>query len=189
VPHGESGTVIGVRTFSRDDGDELSPGVNELVRVYVPRSGRSPTVTSSPAGTAQGRDLQDPARRGHAFLEDGTPVDIVLNPLGVPSRMNIGQVLEMHLAGSPPRLEGRGRRRAVEGHAQEIGSDWADPNTPTATPVFDGAKEEEIVGLMESTIPNRDGNRMVTAPARRCCSTAVRVSLTRHRSRSATCTS
>ena len=98
VPHGETGTVIGVRTFSREDGDELSPGVNELVRVYV----------------AQKRKIQDgdklAGRHGNKgviskilpvedmpFLEDGTPVDIVLNPLGVPSRMNIGQVLETHL--------------------------------------------------------------------------------------------
>ncbi len=98
VPHGETGTVIGVRTFSREDGDELPPGVNELVRVYV----------------AQKRKIQDgdklAGRHGNKgviskilpiedmpFLEDGTPVDIVLNPLGVPSRMNIGQVLETHL--------------------------------------------------------------------------------------------
>ena len=98
MPHGETGTVIGVRTFSREDGDELPPGVNELVRVYV----------------AQKRKIQDgdklAGRHGNKgviskilpvedmpFLEDGTPVDIVLNPLGVPSRMNIGQVLETHL--------------------------------------------------------------------------------------------
>ncbi len=98
VPHGESGKVIGVRVFSREDGDELPPGVNELVRVYV----------------AQKRKIQDgdklAGRHGNKgviskilpqedmpFLEDGTPVDIVLNPLGVPGRMNIGQVLETHL--------------------------------------------------------------------------------------------
>src|SRR5689334_5557415 len=98
VPHGETGTVIGVRTFSREDGDELSPGVNELVRVYM----------------AQKRKIQDgdklAGRHGNKgviskilppedmpFLEDGTPVDIVLNPLGVPGRMNVGQVLETHL--------------------------------------------------------------------------------------------
>ena len=98
VPHGEAGKVIGVRVFSREDGDELPPGVNELVRVYV----------------AQKRKIQDgdklAGRHGNKgviskilppedmpFLEDGTPVDIVLNPLGVPSRMNVGQVLETHL--------------------------------------------------------------------------------------------
>src|SRR5207237_6808607 len=98
VPHGEAGKVIGVRVFSREDGDELAPGVNELVRVYI----------------AQKRKIQDgdklAGRHGNKgviakilppedmpFLEDGTPVDIVLNPLGVPSRMNIGQVLETHL--------------------------------------------------------------------------------------------
>ena len=116
VPHGETGTVIGVRTFSREDGDELPPGVNELVRVYV----------------AQKRKIQDgdklAGRHGNKgviskilpvedmpFLEDGTPVDIVLNPLGVPSRMNIGQVLETHLGlGRQDRLEGRRRRRRLE---------------------------------------------------------------------------
>ena len=98
VPHGESGTVIGVRVFDRESDDELSPGVNQLVRVYV----------------AQKRKIQDgdklAGRHGNKgviskilpvedmpFLEDGTPVDIVLNPLGVPSRMNVGQVLETHL--------------------------------------------------------------------------------------------
>src|SRR6202034_4342613 len=98
VPHGEAGKVIGVRVFSREDGDELAPGVNELVRVYI----------------AQKRKIQDgdklAGRHGNKgviakilppedmpFLSDGTPVDVVLNPLGVPSRMNVGQVLETHL--------------------------------------------------------------------------------------------
>jgi DNA-directed RNA polymerase subunit beta len=102
VPHGESGTVIGVRVFDRDEADELPPGVNQLVRVYV----------------AQKRKISDgdklAGRHGNKgviakilpiedmpFLADGTPVDIVLNPLGVPGRMNIGQVLETHLGGSP----------------------------------------------------------------------------------------
>ena len=98
VPHGEAGKVIGVRVFSREDGDELAAGVNELVRVYI----------------AQKRKISDgdklAGRHGNKgviakilppedmpFLPDGTPVDIVLNPLGVPSRMNVGQVLETHL--------------------------------------------------------------------------------------------
>ena len=162
VPHGESGTVIGVRTFSREDGDELPPGVNELVRVYV----------------AQKRKIQDgdklAGRHGNKgviskilpeedmpFLEDGTPVDIVLNPLGVPGRMNIGQVLETHLGWV-----------AKTGWKVEGTPDWAsrlprgtaragEPGTRTATPVFDGAREEEIVGLLGSTLPNRDGARLV----------------------------
>jgi DNA-directed RNA polymerase subunit beta len=94
------------------------------------------------------------------FLEDGTPVDIVLNPLGVPGRMNVGQVLETHLGWV-----------AKQGWQVEGTPDWAknlpesarsaEPGTRTATPVFDGAKEDEIVGLLGSTIPNRDGDRMV----------------------------
>ncbi|GGU30695.1 DNA-directed RNA polymerase subunit beta [Lentzea flava] len=161
VPHGEYGKVIGIRVFSREDDDELPPGVNELVRVYV----------------AQKRKIQDgdklAGRHGNKgvigkilpvedmpFLEDGTPVDIILNTHGVPRRMNIGQVLETHLGWI-----------AKQGWSINGDPDWAknlpeelydvEPNTRTATPVFDGAKEEEITGLLGSTIPNRDGVRMV----------------------------
>jgi DNA-directed RNA polymerase subunit beta len=165
VPHGETGTVIGVRTFSREDGDELSPGVNELVRVYV----------------AQKRKIQDgdklAGRHGNKgviskilpvedmpFLEDGTPVDIVLNPLGVPSRMNIGQVLETHLgwvAKTGWKIDGDEHewQRALK--AINAGESEADTNV--ATPVFDGAKEEEIAGLLSSTLPNRDGKQLIGA--------------------------
>lgn len=162
VPHGESGKVIGVSVFSRDEGAELSPGVNELVRVYV----------------AQKRKIQDgdklAGRHGNKgviskilpaedmpFLEDGTPVDIVLNPLGVPGRMNLGQVLETHLGW----IASQGWK--VDGdepwmkELKRIGAHEAEPNVNTATPVFDGAREEEITGLLASTIPNRDGDRMV----------------------------
>ena len=150
VPHGETGTVIGVRTFSREDGDELPPGVNELVRVYV----------------AQKRKIQDgdklAGRHGNKgviskilpvedmpFLEDGTPVDIVLNPLGVPSRMNIGQVLETHLgwvAKTGWKVEGDDAdwKKAL----RSIDADESEPDTNVATPVFDGATEEEITGLL-----------------------------------------
>ncbi|HEY3502549.1 MAG TPA: DNA-directed RNA polymerase subunit beta [Actinocatenispora sp.] len=163
VPHGESGTVIGVRTFSREDGDELSPGVNELVRVYV----------------AQKRKIQDgdklAGRHGNKgviskilpledmpFLEDGTPVDIVLNPLGVPSRMNIGQVLETHLGW----LAKNGWKLEVDDTAWKqslasIGADSSEPDTNLATPVFDGAHEEEIAGMLEASLPNRDGTQLV----------------------------
>jgi DNA-directed RNA polymerase subunit beta len=161
VPHGESGKVIGVRVFSREDGDELPPGVNELVRVYV----------------AQKRKIQDgdklAGRHGNKgviskilpaedmpFLEDGTPVDIVLNPLGVPGRMNIGQVLETHLgwvARSGWEIDGE------PGWADRLpeSAHLGEPGTRTATPVFDGAREEEIVGLLGATRPNRDGARQV----------------------------
>ncbi len=163
VPHGESGTVIGVRTFSRDDGDELSPGVNELVRVYV----------------AQKRKIQDgdklAGRHGNKgviskilppedmpFLEDGTPVDIVLNPLGVPSRMNVGQVLETHLgwlAKNGWKLDGEDT--AWKKSLKSIGADSSVPDTNLATPVFDGAHEEEIAGMLDASLPNRDGTQLV----------------------------
>jgi DNA-directed RNA polymerase subunit beta len=163
VPHGESGTVIGVRTFARDDGDELSPGVNELVRVFV----------------AQKRKIQDgdklAGRHGNKgviakimpvedmpFLADGTPVDIVLNPLGVPGRMNIGQVLETHLgwiAKSGWRIAGDDEdwKKALKA----VGAAEAAPGTNVATPVFDGVQEHEISGLLASTLPNRDGQQLV----------------------------
>ncbi|MEW2381150.1 DNA-directed RNA polymerase subunit beta [Micromonospora sp. NPDC047707] len=163
VPHGETGTVIGVRTFSREDGDELPPGVNELVRVYV----------------AQKRKIQDgdklAGRHGNKgviskilpvedmpFLEDGTPVDIVLNPLGVPSRMNIGQVLETHLgwvAKTGWKVDGEDAEWKRQ--LQAIGADESEPDTNVATPVFDGAREEEISGLLASTLPNRDGKQLI----------------------------
>nr|WP_257955888.1 hypothetical protein [Nocardioides sp. B-3] len=98
VPHGESGTVIGVRVFNREEGDELPPGVNELVRVYVAQK-RKISVGDKLAGRhgnkgviAKILPIED-----MPFMEDGTPVDVVLNPLGVPRRMNIGQILELHL--------------------------------------------------------------------------------------------
>ncbi|MGN9776231.1 DNA-directed RNA polymerase subunit beta [Micromonospora sp. H33] len=163
VPHGETGTVIGVRTFSREDGDELPPGVNELVRVYV----------------AQKRKIQDgdklAGRHGNKgviskilpvedmpFLEDGTPVDIVLNPLGVPSRMNIGQVLETHLGWvAKTGWKVDGEDADWKRQLQAIGADESEPDTNVATPVFDGAREEEISGLLSSTLPNRDGKQLI----------------------------
>ena len=95
------------------------------------------------------------------FLEDGTPVDIVLNPLGVPGRMNIGQVLESHLgwvAKTGWQVEGDEEWKE---RLRSAGIASAEPGTPVATPVFDGAKEEEITGLLGSTLPNRDGVQRV----------------------------
>jgi DNA-directed RNA polymerase subunit beta len=163
VPHGESGKVIGVRVFTREDGDELPPGVNELVRVYVAAK-RKITDGDKLAGRhgnkgviAKILPIED-----MPFLEDGTAVDIVLNPLGVPGRMNVGQVLETHLgwvAKSGWKVSGDSAdwKKRLKG----ISADGAEPGTPVATPVFDGAREEEITGLLASTLPNRDGNRMV----------------------------
>jgi DNA-directed RNA polymerase subunit beta len=163
VPHGESGKVIGVRVFSRDEGDELPPGVNELVRVYVAQK-RKITDGDKLAGRHGNKGVISKVLpvEDMPFLEDGTPVDIVLNPLGVPGRMNVGQVLETHLGW----VASRGWK--VEGDDADwkkalkaIGADEAPPWTKAATPVFDGAREDDVTGLIEHTLPNRDGQRMV----------------------------
>src|SRR5699024_6383252 len=98
VPHGETGRVIGVRTFSREDGDEMPPGVNEIVRVYIAQK-RKISDGDKLAGRHGNKGViaKILPMEDMPFLPDGTPVDIVLNPLGVPSRMNIGQILETHL--------------------------------------------------------------------------------------------
>ncbi|MBB0243779.1 DNA-directed RNA polymerase subunit beta [Streptomyces alkaliphilus] len=163
VPHGESGTVIGVRVFDREEGDELPPGVNQLVRVYVAKK-RKITDGDKLAGRHGNKGVISKILpvEDMPFLEDGTPVDVILNPLGVPSRMNPGQVLEIHLGW----LASQGWK--VEGDTEEwkrrlaaIGADDVAPRTNVATPVFDGAREDELVGLFESALPNRDGDRMV----------------------------
>jgi DNA-directed RNA polymerase subunit beta len=132
VPHGESGKVIGVKVFSRENGDELSPGVNELVRVNVAER-RKIREGDKLAGRHGNKGVISKVLpiEDMPFMEDGTPVDMVLNPLGVPSRMNIGQVLETHL-----------------GWAAYEGID-ADGITFVATPVFDGATEKEIVASLK----------------------------------------
>jgi DNA-directed RNA polymerase subunit beta len=161
VPHGESGKIIGVRVFTREDGDELPPGVNQLVRVYVAQK-RKITEGDKLAGRHGNKGVISKILpvEDMPFLEDGTPVDIVLNPLGVPGRMNIGQVLETHLGWV-----------AKTGWEVEGKPDWAKllpepahkgaPGTNVATPVFDGAREEEITGLLESTLKTRDGDRLI----------------------------
>ena len=167
VPHGESGTVIGVRVFDREDGDELPPGVNQLVRVYVAQK-RKISVGDKLAGRhgnkgviAKILPIED-----MPFMEDGTPVDVVLNPLGVPRRMNIGQILELHLGwlakqGWDLDLHDSKGSAAWKDSLIKIHADKAAPGTKVATPVFDGAKEDEITGLLGATLPNRDGVRMI----------------------------
>ena len=161
VPHGESGVVIETKVFDRDEGDELPPGVNRLVRVYVAHK-RKITEGDKLAGRHGNKGVIAKILpvEDMPFLEDGTPVDIVLNPLGVPGRMNVGQILETHLGW----VASRGWN--VEGDPEwarnlpaEVLS--APPGTNVATPVFDGARESEITGLLESTIPTRDGDRLV----------------------------
>ncbi len=165
VPHGESGKVIGIRVFSREDDDELPAGVNELVRVYV----------------AQKRKISDgdklAGRHGNKgvigkilpiedmpFLPDGTPVDIILNTHGVPRRMNIGQILETHLgwvakAGWNVQVAGGEIPEWAGNLPEDLLS--APSDSIVSTPVFDGAREEELQGLLSSTLPNRDGEVMV----------------------------
>ena len=161
VPHGETGTVIGVKVFDKDDGDELPPGVNQLVRVYVANK-RKITDGDKLAGRHGNKGVISKILpvEDMPFLEDGTPVDVVLNPLGVPGRMNIGQVLELHLGWA-----------ASRGWEVPDGAEWAarmgadarvaPAGTRVASPVFDGAREEEIFGLLENTLPTRDGQRLV----------------------------
>ena len=163
VPHGESGKVIGVRVFRREDGDELPPGVNELVRVYVAQK-RKITDGDKLAGRHGNKGVIAKILpvEDMPFLEDGTPVDIILNPLGVPGRMNLGQVLETHLGWAAKQgwdisgVEEEWAKRLREKGMEKVG-----PDTKVATPVFDGAREEEIVGLLQHTLPNRDGQRLV----------------------------
>jgi DNA-directed RNA polymerase subunit beta len=161
VPHGESGVIIGVRVFDKDEGDELSAGVNKLVRVYVAQK-RKITEGDKLAGRHGNKGVISKILpvEDMPFLEDGTPVDIVLNPLGVPSRMNIGQILEMHLgwvAKTGWKVEGNPAWAAAMPAEIKAGS----AGSNVATPVFDGAREEEIVGLLESTLPTRDGIHLV----------------------------
>jgi DNA-directed RNA polymerase subunit beta len=163
VPHGEEGKVIGVRVFTREDGDELPPGVNELVRVYVAQK-RKITDGDKLAGRHGNKGVIAKILpvEDMPFLEDGTPVDIVLNPLGVPGRMNVGQVLETHLGWvAKTGWQVEGDDAEWKDRLRSVSADGAPAGTHVATPVFDGAKEEEITGLLGSTLPNRDGQRMV----------------------------
>ena len=163
VPHGESGTVIDIKVFDREHDDEMGPGVNQIVRVYIAQK-RKITEGDKLAGRHGNKGVIAkilPAE-DMPFLEDGTPVDIVLNPLGVPGRMNLGQVLEFHLGWL-----------AKSGWDIEGSPKWAEnipdnmrkvpPNTKLATPVFDGARESEITGLMTASLPSSNGERLIGA--------------------------
>ncbi len=163
VPHGESGTVIAVRVFDREAGDELPPGVNQLVRVYVAQK-RKISEGDKLAGRHGNKGVISKILpiEDMPFLEDGTPVDIVLNPLGVPSRMNVGQVLEMHLGWIAH--SGWDITECDEPWARrlkELGLGQVAPDVRVATPVFDGANEAEIGGLLQYGLPQRDGLRLV----------------------------
>src|SRR5690606_16607908 len=150
VPHGEQGKVIDVKMFNRDDGDELPPGVNQLVRVYVAQK-RKISVGDKLAGRHGNKGVISKILpvEDMPYLADGTPVDIILNPLGVPSRMNVGQVLEAHLGycarwgWSDPKSGNRIGAEPVRGTERKT-RPTTDPSTFIATPVFDGAQWGEV---------------------------------------------
>ena len=123
VPHGAGGIVLDVKVFNREDGDELPPGVNQLVRAYIVQK-RKISVGDKMAGRHGNKGVISRIlpEADMPFLPDGTPIDVMLNPLGVPSRMNIGQVLEMHLVWQLKKL-----------------------GIHMASPVFDGANEEDVL--------------------------------------------
>ena len=192
VPHGESGKVIGVRVFTREDGDELPPGVNELVRVYVAAEAEDHRRRQAgrPA-RQQGRHRQDPAGRGHAVPRGRHPGRHRAQPArrAGPDERRPG-------AGDPPRLGrqdrlgGRRRRRGLEEAAARDRRGEAAAGHPRRHAGVRRRREEEITGLLGSTLPNRDGERHGRRrAARRGCSTAAPASRSRTRSRSATSTS
>lgn len=135
VPHGEGGIVVDVKVFTRENGDELAPGINQLVRVYIAQK-RKISVGDKMAGRHGNKGViaRILPEEDMPFLPDGTPVEIVLNPLGVPSRMNIGQVLETHLGWA----------------AKTLG-------LKVASPVFDGARENEIIEFLRKANLPEDG--------------------------------
>jgi len=177
VPHGENGKVIDVKVFNRDDGDELPPGVNQLVRVYVAQK-RKISVGDKLAGRHGNKGVISKILpiEDMPYLADGTPVDIILNPLGVPSRMNVGQVLEAHLGycarwgwtdPNDGKVVGQAPLRGTESKTRPTTT----PSTFIATPVFDGAHWDEnteagkhptIQQILDNLNPESiDGNRLI----------------------------
>ena len=161
VPHGEEGTIIAVKEFNADNDDELGSGVNQRVVVYIAQK-RKITAGDKLAGRHGNKGVISKILpvEDMPFLADGTPVDIILNPLGIPGRMNFGQVLETHLgwvAKQGWQIDGSPKwANSIPEEARK-----ASPGTKVATPVFDGALESEIEGLLNSTIPTRDGDRLI----------------------------
>jgi len=155
VPHGERGKVIDVQILKRDDGADLPPGVNQKVRVYVAIQ-RKIQVGDKLSGRHGNKGVISKilSVEDMPYMEDGTPLDIMLSPLGVPSRMNLGQILETHLGWAADQgwNEYKGQTKASNG---------AKPGTLISTPVFDGADEDEIHEILRNVNPNRDGDLMV----------------------------
>jgi len=158
VPHGEVGKAIAVKEFRREEGFDLPPGMNELVRVYVAKM-RKISAGDKLAGRHGNKGVISRIlpEEDMPFLADGTPVDIILSPLGVPSRMNLGQILETHLGWAA--AQGWDAFSTMDSPA----SGGADPWQTVASPVFDGAHEDEILTLLKNAKPNRDGDRLVDA--------------------------
>jgi DNA-directed RNA polymerase subunit beta len=161
VPHGESGKIIGVRVFDRENDDDLPAGVNQLVRVYVAQK-RKIKEGDKLAGRHGNKGVIGKILpvEDMPFLADGTPVDVVLNPLGVPGRMNIGQVLETHLgwvahAGWDVPADDPAAPSFVQAPLSAAGP------TNVATPVFDGAREDVLEALLHNTRPTEDGLQLV----------------------------
>ena len=139
VPHGEAGTIVDVKIFTRDNSDELGPGVNQIIRCYIATK-RKISVGDKMAGRHGNKGVISRVlpEEDMPFMPDGTPIDILLNPLGVPSRMNLGQVLEVHLGGA----------------AKALG--WH-----VSTPVFDGATEKDVRELLAQAGMNEDGKTVL----------------------------
>lgn len=139
VPHGEQGTIVDVKIFTRDNSDELGPGVNQIIRCYIATK-RKISVGDKMAGRHGNKGVISRVlpEEDMPFMPDGTPIDILLNPLGVPSRMNLGQVLEVHLGGA----------------AKALG--WK-----IATPVFDGATEKDVKELLAQAGMSQDGKTIL----------------------------
>ncbi len=172
VPHGEAGKIVDVKVFSRENGDELPPGVNHLVRCYIAQK-RKISVGDKMAGRHGNKGVVSRIMREEdmPFLPDGTPVQIVLNPLGVPSRMNIGQVLETHL-GMAARALGmqiKAGDPTVETRLRDLGYDIDKNGMPVpdvagihiSTPVFDGAKETEVFATLKAAGLRDDGKTIL----------------------------
>ncbi|SEH22264.1 DNA-directed RNA polymerase subunit beta [Selenomonas sp. KH1T6] len=172
VPHGEAGKIVDVKVFSRDNNDELPPGVNRLVRVYIAQK-RKISVGDKMSGRHGNKGVVSRIMRQEdmPFLPDGTPVDIMLNPLGVPSRMNIGQVLETHLGMACRNLgmQIKAGDPTVESRLRAAGYDFDKNGMPKpdvagihiATPVFDGAGDADVFGTIKASGLPEDGKTIL----------------------------
>jgi DNA-directed RNA polymerase subunit beta len=170
MPHGEEGTVISIKEETKEDaeadGDELPTGVNRIIRVYVALK-RKIKVGDKIAGRhgnkcTISRILPE---EDMPFMEDGTPIDLLFNPLGVPPRMNLGQVLELHLGWIAQQGWNIDIDKTMAEWKKHIpaGAEKASPHTLVTSPVFDGVKEDALSGLLKTTLPNADGQRLVDA--------------------------